>query len=196
MGSTMGGAGDDADAMIHGEGGFRASEISFLQEQNNGVLAALENIESERDKLLFSVREWEDREQQMLIETANIQKKLKLLQEGLVAEKTELVSKDEHVRVLSSQNQQMLELLETEEIKTKDTASKIQELVEENESLKNLESQFDSIKDEIDALIKQKQEETVSLAEQLREFRILNESLRADIAAVDAQTQVGWSYYC
>ena len=57
----------DAEALIHGDGGFRASEISFLQEQNNGVLAALENIESERDKLLLSVREWEEREQQMLV---------------------------------------------------------------------------------------------------------------------------------
>ncbi len=52
-----------AQDALEGQGGFRASEIAFLQEQNNAVLTALENIESERDNTLRLVREWEDKEQ-------------------------------------------------------------------------------------------------------------------------------------
>ncbi|CAD7957005.1 unnamed protein product [Amoebophrya sp. A120] len=173
-----------------GEAGFRASEIAFLQEQNNNVLQALENIEDERDNTLRLVREWEDKEQQMLVETASVQQKIQVLQDALVQEKTELISKDEHVRVLSQQNQQMLELLELEEVKTRDLVAKIGELDEENNSLKVLEGEFDKIKEEIENLIKGKKEESLQTADQLREFRQLNESLRADIASVDAQTQV------
>jgi hypothetical protein len=66
------------------------------------------------------VREWEEKEQAMLIETATVKEKIKLIEEQLVKEKTELISKDEHVRVLSQQNQQMLELLETEEVRGED----------------------------------------------------------------------------
>eukprot|EP00392_Amoebophrya_sp_AT5.2_P002341 g2346.t1 len=166
-----------------GEAGFRASEISFLQEQNNNVLQALEDIEAERDNTLRLVREWEDKEQQMLVETASVQQKIVVLNEGLVQEKTELISKDEHVRVLSQQNQQMLELLEQEEVKTKDLTAKISELDDENNSLKKCRRKwvFHPFK---------KKEESMAMADQLREFRQLNESLRADIASVDAQTQV------
>ena len=42
-----------------------------------------------------------------------MKEKIGLLEESLGREKTELISKDEHVRVLSQQNQQMLELLES-----------------------------------------------------------------------------------
>ena len=69
-------------------------------------------------------------------------------------EKAELISKDEHVRVLSQQNQQMLELLENEEGKTKDTLSRIAEFKAENDNLSVLETEFEKIKKEIDALIK------------------------------------------
>lgn len=141
---------DDMDGMS----GFRASEIAFLQEQNNSVLAALENIEGERDNTLRLVREWEDKEQQMLVETDTVTGKIKVLQEALVSEKTELISKDEHVRVLSQQNQQMLELLEMEEGKTKDTLARIAGFKGENDSLGVLEGEFDKIKHEIDTLIK------------------------------------------
>ena len=85
------------DSAMHGESGFRASEIAFLQEQNTKVLGALENIEQERDNTLRLVREWEDKEQQMLIETDNVHKRIKVLQDALVQEKTELIAKDEHV---------------------------------------------------------------------------------------------------
>lgn len=126
----------------------------------------------------------------MLVETANVKEKIGLLEESLGREKTELISKDEHVRVLSQQNQQMLELLESEEAKTKDTTASILILEEENNSLKALDEEFDRIKHEIENLISQKKQDALALAEQLREFRQLNESLRADIASVDAQTQV------
>ncbi len=63
------------------------------------------------------------------------------------------------MRVLSQQNQQMLELLENEEVKTKETAAKTQDLLDENNNLKVLESEFDKIKSEIENLIKGKKEE-------------------------------------
>ena len=42
------------------------------------------------------------------------------------SEKQEIVAKDEHVRVLSQQNQQMLELLEQEERKSKQKSDQIE----------------------------------------------------------------------
>ena len=99
LSNTLGGDNLEDDNVLHGESGFRASEIAFLQEQNTKVLGALENIETERDNTLRLVREWEDKEQQMLIETDNVHKRIKVLQDALVQEKTELIAKDEPIPV-------------------------------------------------------------------------------------------------
>ncbi len=90
-----------------------------------------------------------------------MKEKIGLLEESLGREKTELISKDEHVRVLSQQNQQMLELLESEEAKTKDTTASILILEEENNSLKALDEEFDRIKTEIENLISQKKQDAL-----------------------------------
>jgi len=99
--------------------GFRSQEISFLQEQNIAVLKALEDVEKERDNGISIVREWEEKELVLKAEFEGTKDKIKTLHDELENEKREIVSKDEHVRVLSLQNQQMLELLEQEETKSK-----------------------------------------------------------------------------
>jgi len=169
---------------------FRSQEISFLQEQNIAVLKALEDVEKERDNGISIVREWEEKEVVLKAEFEGTKDKIKTLHDELENEKREIAGKDEHVRVLSLQNQQMLELLEQEETKSKTHKEKNQEFARENKRLKLIEDEFDKMKQEIENRISVAKNQVVDLSEKLRLQRHENEHLRSEFTNIEAQTQV------
>jgi len=172
------------------EDGFRAAEISFLQEQNLAVLRALEDVEKERDDGISIVREWEDKEVVIKAEFENSKRKIEHILSELEIENRELCTKDEHVRVLSQQNQQMLELLEKEEAKGKDTRESNLKIEQDNEKLRIIENDYESAKLDLENRISVCKTQVIDLNEELRMQRARNDQLRNDLTALQAQTQV------
>merc|ERR1719261_838534 len=135
---------------------FRNREILFLQEQNNQVLETLERVERERDQAYHVVKEWTDKDAGTRAEHQKLQNGVNLLQTELNKDREELASKDEHIRVLSEQNKQMLDLLETEEKDGAERQEKISVLQEQVEKLRIIADEFDGVKKQIDELVSEK----------------------------------------
>lgn len=169
---------------------FRNREILFLQEQNNQVLETLERVERERDQAYHVVKEWTEKDADTRAEHQKLQNGVNLLQTELNKDREELASKDEHIRVLSEQNKQMLDLLETEEKDGAERQEKISVLQEQVEKLRIIADEFDGVKKQIDELVSEKKNAVAKLADEVRCQRQLNETLRADLQATEAQAKV------
>jgi len=170
--------------------GFRGAEISFLQEQNKDVLLSLERVESERDSALQVVQEWEDKDRNLSGELQVVRNKIQVLNDEIQQGKTEVIAKDEHIRVLSEQNKQMLDLLEIEETKTKEKTQQTVVLNQQNKKLKQIADEFEHAKEAIAKQVAEAKDQAMALIEQVRQQRHLNETLRADIANTEAQSKV------
>jgi len=170
--------------------GFRGAEINFLQEQNRDVLDSLERVERERDKALTIVQEWEDKDRQLSDELQVVRNKISVLNDEIQQGKTEVIAKDEHIRVLSEQNKQMLDLLEIEETKTKEKTQETVVLSQQNKKLRQIADEFEHAKEAIAKQVAEAKDQAMALIEQVRSQRHLNETLRADIANTEAQSKV------
>ncbi|CAL1147914.1 unnamed protein product, partial [Cladocopium goreaui] len=150
----------DPGSMPRDGEGMRATEISFLQEQNKLVLETLERVrypvdpggrvEQEREQAHEQIRACQDRDASLRSELQAINDKIGSLAERLRQDKSETASKDEHVRVLSEQNKQMLTMLETEEQKAKATAESIKQLESKNRKLQKIAEEFDTAKADLE----------------------------------------------
>jgi len=170
--------------------GFRGAEINFLQEQNKDVLEHLERVERERDSALEVVRDWEDKDRNLSGELTVVRNKIHVLNDEIQQGKTEVIAKDEHIRVLSEQNKQMLDLLEIEETKTKEKTQETVVLNQQNRKLKQIADEFEHAKEAIAKQVAEAKDQAMALIEQVRSQRQLNETLRADIANTEAQSKV------
>jgi len=173
-----------------GHEGFRANEINFLQEQNNQILEALERVEAERDQANEDIRACEDRESRLNSEVQNVKEKIDVLNKRLQDDKAETTAKDEHVRVLSEQNKQMLSMLETEETKGKDLAAKIRDLEAKNRKLQVVADEFDAAKADIEKQVAEAKAKAAEIVSSVKGVRNLNETLRANIQNTEAKTRV------
>merc|ERR1740117_1711820 len=108
--------------MAASHSGFRSNEINFLQEQNREVLTELEKVEHERDTALTVIQACEEKDNGFQAELQSVRDKISSLGERVQEDKMLTISKDEHVKVLSEQNKQMIQLLEAEETKSREHA--------------------------------------------------------------------------
>jgi len=173
-----------------GHEGFRANEINFLQEQNNLILESLERVELERNAAQEAISASKEKESELTGQLHTIQDKINVLGKRLQDDKAETTAKDEHVRVLSEQNKQMLSMLEAEENKSKDLAEKIRDLEAKNRKLQAVADQFDSAKADLEKQVAESKAKAGEIIANVKSVRNLNENLRANIQNTEAKTRV------
>merc|ERR1740117_2662513 len=139
--------------MAASHSGFRSNEINFLQEQNREVLTELEKVEHERDGALTVIKACEEKDASFKSELQSVRDKISSLGERVQEDKMLTISKDEHVKVLSEQNKQMIQLLEAEETKSRSHAEKIRDLDSKNRKLQRIAEEFDVAKSEIEKTV-------------------------------------------
>jgi chromosome segregation ATPase len=100
------------------------------------------------------------------------------------------VAKDEHVRVLSEQNKQMLGLLETEENKSKAHSEQIRILDAKNRKLQKIAEEFDVAKADLEKQVTEAKGKCADIVASVRGQRGVNENLRANIQNTEAKTRV------
>jgi len=175
---------------MSGNGGFRNNEIHFLQEQNNEVLGSLERVEDERDQAIKIIHDCEEMDARLQAELQSVRDKVGALGNRIQQDRTEAVAKDEHVKVLSEQNKQMLQLLEAEEAKSRDNAERIRNLEAKNRKLQRIAEEFDVAKGEIEKQVADAKTKAVDVIAGVKNQRGLNETLRANIQNTEAKTRV------
>eukprot|EP00971_Amphidinium_carterae_P005831 115434-Amphidinium_carterae.1 len=168
----------------------RSNEIGFLQEQNRQILHQLEDVEQARDEALRVVQDCEARDGSMQAELQGVKDKIDAHVSRLRQDKTETIAKDEHVRVLSDQNKQMLTLLETEENKSKERGEQMEVLQEKNKKLQRIAEEFDSVKTEIETKVAAAKNRSAEIVSSVKGQRSHNETLRANIQNTEAKTRV------
>jgi len=176
--------------LVAGHEGFRNNEIHFLQEQNRLVLSSLEKVEHERNEAFEVIQGCEETDSKLQTELMSVSDRISALQEKLSQDKTESVAKDEHVRVLSEQNKQMLSLLEAEETKSRERAKQIQTLEAKNKKLQKIAEAFDAAKAEIERQVAEARAKSAETVATMKGQRSLNETLRANIQNTEAKTRV------
>lgn len=173
-----------------GHEGFRANEINFLQEQNNSILASIEEAEAARDQALDQIASCEEKDATLQSEVQGQRDKISALGGRLQDDKKETASKEEHVRVLSTQNKQMLTLLETEETKSKEYAESIRKLETRNRKLQQIAAEFDVAKVELEKQVRAAKDKCAETVATVKGARSLNETLRANIQNTEAKVRV------
>ena len=96
------------------------------------MLSQLESVENERDKARTVIQACEEKDASFQSELQSVRDKISSLGERVQEDKMLTVSKDEHVKVLSEQNKQMIQLLENEETKSREHADNIRDLDNKN----------------------------------------------------------------
>mmetsp|Transcript_68112 Transcript_68112/g.122756 ORF Transcript_68112/g.122756 Transcript_68112/m.122756 type:complete len:931 (+) Transcript_68112:131-2923(+) len=170
--------------------GMRQNEILFLQEQNKVVLETLERVEAEREKAHEQIRACEERDSSLQSELELVNDKIQALAQRLRQDKSETMAKDEHVKVLSEQNKQMLGLLETEENKSKSSTNVIRDLTSKNRKLQTIAEEFDVAKAELEKQVSVAKSKCADTVATVRGARSLNEVLRSNIQNTEAKTRV------
>lgn len=170
--------------------GFRSNEIKFLQDQNREVLTQLESVEHERDQAVVVIKACEEKDQSFQAELQSVRDKIQSLGERVQEDKMLTVSKDEHVKVLSEQNKQMITLLEAEEIKAREHAEKIRDLENKNRKLQRVAEEFDVAKSQIEKQVAETKNRSSGVIAGVKNQRSLNETLRANIQNTEAKTRV------
>ncbi|CAE8630116.1 unnamed protein product, partial [Polarella glacialis] len=169
--------------------GMRQNEILFLQEQNKVVLETLERVEAEREKAHEQIRACEERDSSLQSELELVNDKIQALVQRLRQDKSETMAKDEHVKVLSEQNKQMLGLLETEENKSKSSTNVIRDLTSKNRKLQTIAEEFDIAKAELEKQVSVAKSKCADTVATVRGARSLNEVLRSNIQNTEAKTR-------
>jgi len=169
---------------------FRNNEISFLQEQNHTILASLEKVEHERDEAREQIKACQERDAHIASELQAVTDRIAQLDARLRQDSHETGAKDEHVKVLSEQNNQMIALLEAEETKTKEAAARIRELESHNRRLRVIADEFDSVKAELEQQVASAKSRCADTVANVRGQRNINETLRTNIQNSEARTRV------
>lgn len=169
---------------------FHQREIGHLQEQNSRIVSEVENCEADRDRAHEQLKACEERDASLQSEVQGQRDKIGSLNSRLQQDSSERVAKDEHVKVLGEQNNQMLALLEAEENKARDHASRIKDLESKNRKLQMIADQFDVAKAELETQVADVKEKGSSIFADLRHVRSANENLRANIQNTEAKTRV------
>ncbi|KAF4744102.1 hypothetical protein FOZ63_016730, partial [Perkinsus olseni] len=91
---------------------FRASEITFLQQQNAAIFERMERCEGERDEALVLVQSWKDRRAEFERNFELTKNKLKAVKEIINNNSSEMSLKVEHLAQMAKQNQGLLTVLE------------------------------------------------------------------------------------
>jgi len=169
---------------------FRANEINFLQEQNNQILEQLENVENERDRANAEIVACQERDSGLQAQLQAVKDRITVLADRLQTDKAELLSKDEHVKVLNEQNRQMLNMLENEEVKSKGYEDRIQTLEVNNRKLQTVADQFDTEKARLEKELAEAKSRCGTVVAHVKNQRTLNENLRANIQNTEAKTRV------
>merc|ERR1719426_656881 len=170
--------------------GFRQTEIQFLQEQNSQVINALEKVEREKEEAKKIAAEFEQKEASLQAEYERVKLKIVAITTELQQQRTESHSKEEHIRVLSDQNKQLLDLLEQTEDKVRKTQESSVSLEYEIKRLKLIEEDFDRVKERAEKEVSAAKREVLKLLEEVRDVRETNEQLRTEAANFEAQTSV------
>jgi myosin protein heavy chain len=170
--------------------GFRQTEIHFLQEQNSQVINALEKVEREREEAKKIAAEFEQKEASLQAEYQRVKLKIVAITTELQQQRTEIHSKEEHIRVLGDQNKQLLDLLEQTENKVRTTQESSTALDFEIKRLKLIEDDFDRVKEKAEAEVSAAKRDVLKLLEEVRNTREFNEQLRTEAANFEAQTSV------
>eukprot|EP00929_Paragymnodinium_shiwhaense_P006992 TRINITY_DN110949_c0_g1_i1.p1 TRINITY_DN110949_c0_g1~~TRINITY_DN110949_c0_g1_i1.p1 ORF type:complete len:941 (-),score=308.86 TRINITY_DN110949_c0_g1_i1:383-3205(-) len=169
---------------------MRSNEINYLQEQNRFILAALERVEAERQDAQELIASCQAKDAALNAELQALKDKIQALVNRLNQDKQETVAKDEHVRVLSEQNKQMLSLLESEEVKSRAKAEELGKLETANKKLQKVADAFDAAKAEIERKVAEAKAKCSEIVAQVKSQRSVNEQLRAKIQNTEAKTRV------
>mmetsp|Transcript_105655 Transcript_105655/g.305719 ORF Transcript_105655/g.305719 Transcript_105655/m.305719 type:complete len:906 (-) Transcript_105655:72-2789(-) len=169
---------------------FHQREIEHLQEQNHRIVAQVEAVEEERNKAHEQIDACKEKDAALQNELQSVRDKIATLGAKLQQDKAETVAKDEHVRVLGEQNNQMLTLLEQEENTSKGHLARIQQLEAKNKKLQRIAEEFDSAKAELEAKVAEVKKRCADIVANVRGQRSINENLRANIQNTEAKTRV------
>eukprot|EP00397_Hematodinium_sp_SG-2012_P009862 GEMP01009959.1.p1 GENE.GEMP01009959.1~~GEMP01009959.1.p1 ORF type:complete len:846 (+),score=245.37 GEMP01009959.1:137-2674(+) len=147
---------------------FRTNNVRFLQDQNKQALAALQRVEDERDEALMVIRQWEMQQAEDAKKFEEMQLDLEKMQDTSYNSRATLQQKDEHIRVLSEQNRQLLGMLEQEEGSGKELATQFTTLKDENERLSVIERDYEAMKNSGDQQVVAANNEVVKLSDCLK----------------------------
>merc|ERR1712194_250555 len=104
----------------------------------------VEVAECERDEALEQIQACEERDAYLHGEVQAVRDKIYILATRVQQDRAETIAKDEHVKVLVEQNNQMLALLESEEEKANGRAQQLQALEVRNKKLAQIAEEFDT----------------------------------------------------
>lgn len=168
---------------------FRSTNVRFLQEQNKQALGALQKVEEERNEAVQVIKEWEGKQRNLEAEYDDLQFQLEDLEQSNVKSRAALQQKDEHIRVLSEQNRQLLTMLEQEEGKGKEKTVTLGVEKETNVKLKDLKVRFEKMKASGDAQLLAATTELVKLQEENRNSQSETEQLQQAAKNFTAQAK-------
>jgi|Transcript_109973 hypothetical protein len=168
----------------------RAAEIAYLQETNRQVLEQLENVEAEREKATKIIDKCKEAELILNAEKQQLRDKIDAHSKKVQDNKVTLVSKDEHIKIVSDQNTQMLKLCEDEETKRAQHENKIFDLEQKNHKLQRIADEFDIEKAKIEKKVAEAKTKSSEVIVNVKNQRSLNETLRANIQNTEAKTRV------
>jgi len=169
---------------------FRTNNVRFLQEQNKQALSALQKVEDERDEAMQVIRQWEYQQAEDAKKFEDMQVDLEKLQKTSVSSRTTLQQKDEHIRVLSEQNRQLLNMLEQEETTCKTLTEQHGELKEENSRLVILSEAYTKMKNAGEQEVVAANNEVVKITDSLNSAKIEEEQISASMKNYIAQARV------
>eukprot|EP00392_Amoebophrya_sp_AT5.2_P012500 g12603.t1 len=171
---------------------FRSTNVRFLQEQNKQALSALQKVEEERNEAFAVIKEWESKQSKLETEYDDLQYQLEDLEQSNIKSRAALQQKDEHVRVLSEQNRQLLTMLETEEAKAKGKDEDYTLAKEMNSQLRELQVEdvkFEKMKASGDAQLLAVTTDVVKLQEESKNARSETEQLQTAARNFTAQAK-------
>mmetsp|Transcript_124273 Transcript_124273/g.397848 ORF Transcript_124273/g.397848 Transcript_124273/m.397848 type:complete len:930 (-) Transcript_124273:181-2970(-) len=169
---------------------FHQREIEHLQEQNTRIVGQIEIAEVERDRAHEQLQACEEKDASLQNQVQGQRDRIGNLNGRLAQDKSECGAKDEHVKVLGEQNNQMLSLLEQEENKSKDYSSRIASLEVRNRKLQAIAEMFDATKAELESQVAEAKGQCAEIFATVKHVRSVNENLRANIQNTEARTRV------
>mmetsp|Transcript_13809 Transcript_13809/g.39289 ORF Transcript_13809/g.39289 Transcript_13809/m.39289 type:complete len:895 (+) Transcript_13809:123-2807(+) len=169
---------------------FRANEIAFLQQKNNEILAVLGQCEAERDEALEQIAACEEKDTALQGELQGSKDRISALASLFQQSKSEIVAKDEHVRVQTEQNKHLLSVLESVENKSKESQDRIQSVEARNKKLQRVADVFDAAKADLERQVAEAKAKGAENIAKVQGQRGLNETLRANIQNTEARVRV------
>ncbi|KAF4728974.1 hypothetical protein FOZ63_032105, partial [Perkinsus olseni] len=180
---------------------FRASEITFLQQQNAAIFERMERCEGERDEALALVQSWKDRRAEFERNFELTKNKLKAVKEIISNNSSEMSLKVEHLAQMAKQNQGLLTVLEQLESSKREIEEGERTRKENMVRLAVIERDFKSAKEEAGERVRNAKAQLATLKGRLRsesekgnqkrtELMNLEARVRVDIEALEQAVQV------